>query len=192
MATKTASPVSTRFPHALRLPGGASLTLRLMGAADRDDVLEFARALSPQDTLFLRMDISDPLVVDEWIKNIAAGRTTTVLAYDGKTLAGFASLHHNEVRWTRHIGEIRTIVGSGYRNMRLGVRLVQEIFAVAKEIGLQKITANMTVEQAGARAAFERIGFRPEAVLCDYVIDGEGRTHDMLIMSYDIEGFNDD
>src|SRR5438067_10497000 len=192
MATKTAPPVSTGFPHPLRLPCGASLTLQLMAAGDRDDVLEFARALSPQDTLFLRMDIADPLIVDDWIKNIAAGRTTTVLAYDGKKLAGFASLHHNEVRWTRHIGEIRTIVGSGYRNMRLGVRLVQEIFAVAKEIGLQKITANMTVEQAGARAAFERIGFRPEAVLCDYVIDADGRTHDMLIMSYDIDGFNDD
>ena len=77
MATKTAPPAASRFPHALRLPGGTSLTLRLMAAGDRDDVLEFARSLPSQDTLFLRMDIADPLVVDEWIKNIASGRTTT-------------------------------------------------------------------------------------------------------------------
>jgi hypothetical protein len=49
----------------------------------------------------------------------------------------------------------------------------------------------MTSDQRGARAAFERIGFRPEALLADYVIDTEGRLHDMLIMSYDIDGFND-
>ena len=58
-------------------------------------------------------------------------------------------------------------------------------------MGLRKITANMTADQRGARAAFERIGFRPEALLADYVVDSEGRTHDMLIMSYDIDGFND-
>jgi hypothetical protein len=49
----------------------------------------------------------------------------------------------------------------------------------------------MTSDQRGARATFERIGFRPEALLADYVVDAEDRTHDMLIMSYDIDGFND-
>src|SRR5438067_1190134 len=80
MATKTAPSAATRFPHPLRLPGGSSLTLRLMDGADRDEVLEFARSLPAQDTLFLRMDIADPLVVDEWIKNIGAGRPPTGLA----------------------------------------------------------------------------------------------------------------
>jgi RimJ/RimL family protein N-acetyltransferase len=58
-------------------------------------------------------------------------------------------------------------------------------------MGLRKITAHMMSDQRGARAAFERIGFRPEALLADYAVDAEGRTHDMLIMSYDIDGFND-
>lgn len=192
MTATTVEPHLADFPRVVRLREGKSVTLRLMTERDRDAILEFARALPAQDTLFLRMDITDPHVLDEWLRNLDSGRTVTVLAYDRNVLAGFVSLHHNEVRWTRHIGEIRTIVGTGYRNMRLGVRLAQEIFAVAKDIGLQKITAHMTVDQSGARAAFERIGFRPEAVLCDYVIDAGGRTHDMLIMSYDIEGFNDD
>jgi RimJ/RimL family protein N-acetyltransferase len=65
------------------------------------------------------------------------------------------------------------------------------MFAIAKELGLKKITAQMTSDQKGARATFERIGFRPEALLADYVVDNEGRTHDMLIMSHDIDGFND-
>ena len=51
---------------------------------------------------------------------------------------GWASLHHNEVLWTRHVGEIRTIVGADYRGIKLGARLVEEMFAIAKELGLQK------------------------------------------------------
>ncbi len=179
------------FPRQVRLDNGKSLRLRLMQASDRDEIIAFASGLPRLDVMFLRMDITDPRNVDEWIKNIEAGRTVTVLAYDGSTLAGWASLHYNEVLWTRHVGEIRTIVGGDYRGIKLGARLAEEIFTIANDLGLKKITAQMTADQKGARATFERIGFRPEALLADHVVDNEGRTHDMLIMSYDIDGFND-
>jgi RimJ/RimL family protein N-acetyltransferase len=179
------------YPREMKLANGKKIELHIMDAGARDELLAFSRGLPKQDLLFLRMDLTDPRNIDEWIRNIQNGRTITVLAYENGSLAGFASLHHNDVLWTRHVGEVRPIVGAAYRNMRLGVRLVEEIFEVAKDIGLKKITAQMTSDQRGARAAFERIGFRPEALLSDYVIDSEGRLHDMLIMSYDIDGFND-
>ncbi len=157
----------------------------------RDDVLALARERPRRDVMFLRMDITDPRNLDEWVRNIEAGRTVTVLAYDEDKLAGWASLHHNEVLWTRHVGEIRTIVGPDYRGIKLGARLVEEIFEIAKDLGLKKVTAQMTADQKGARATFERVGFHPEALLADHVVDNEGRTHDMLIMSYDIDGFHD-
>lgn len=190
MAIEVQASTKRTYPREVRL-GDRTLDLRLMDASCRDALIAFARGLPRQDVLFLRMDITDPRNIDEWIRNITAGRTTTVIAFEGDKVAGWASVHHNEVLWTRHVGEIRTIVGADYRNIRLGVRLVEEIFEIAKDLGLKKITAQMTTDQRGARATFERMGFRPEALLADYVIDGEGRTHDMLIMSYDIDGFND-
>jgi RimJ/RimL family protein N-acetyltransferase len=183
--------LTREYPRELKLGSGKRIELRLADKSSREELLSFARTLPKADLMFLRMDITDPTNIDEWLRNIERARTVTVLAYDGQKLAGWASLHHNEVLWTRHVGEIRTIVGAAYRNMRLGVRLVEEIFEVAKDMGLRKITAHMMSDQRGARAAFERIGFRPEALLADYAVDAEGRTHDMLIMSYDIDGFND-
>lgn len=188
--TTTAGPSRT-YPRDVRLPGGRQFTLRLMDRTTRDAMLAFARALPKSDILFLRMDITEPRNVDEWLRNIEAGRTITVAAWDGEKLAGYASIHHDDLLWTRHVGEIRTIVGGDYRGIGLGVRMVEEVFELAKELGLRKITAQMTSDQKGARASFERVGFRPEALLSDHVIDSEGRTHDMLIMSYDIDGFND-
>jgi RimJ/RimL family protein N-acetyltransferase len=179
------------FPREVRTESGKTLNLRLMDASCRDELLAFARTLPRADVMFLRMDITDPRNIDEWIRNVEAGRTVTILAYEGDKLAGWASLHHNEVLWTRHVGEIRTIVGVDYRGIKLGARLAEEMFSIAKELGLKKITAQMTADQKGARATFERIGFRPEALLADHVVDAEGQTHDMLIMSYDIAGFND-
>ncbi len=192
MTTELQAPSLKRsYPREVRLPNGKTLNLRLMDREDIERVMVFARALPKKDLLFLRRDITDRGNVEEWVQGIENGKSVTVLACDGDMMAGYATLHHNEALWTRHVGEIRTQVGTDYRGMRLGSLLVEEMFQVAKDLGLKKLTANMVADQKAARGAFERIGFTPEALLADHVVDAEGRTHDMLIMSYDIDGFND-
>ena len=170
---------------------GKTVTLRLMSPDDRDDILQFARNLPPNDLLFLRLDITKPEAVDEWVENLKAGRTNTVLAEVDGTLAGYASVHHNEALWTRHMGEIRVLVSSDYRQFGIGRRLVSEIFLIAKALGLQKLTVKMTPDQRSARSTFEHLGFQPEALLADYVVDHDGKPRDMLIMSLDKSGFSD-
>ena len=58
-------------------------------------------------------------------------------------------------------------------------------------MGLQKVMVQMTTDQRGARGMVESLGFRPEALLADFVIGRDGRTYDLLIMSYDVTGFSD-
>ena len=73
----------------------------------------------------------------------------------------------------------------------MGRILADEIYAVSRSLGLRKLSAQMTLDQAGARATFERLGFRPEALLTDWVMDAKGRTRDLLVMAYDLEGLTD-
>jgi len=177
-----------RYPRELPVEGG-TVTLRLMEPSDRDAILEFARHLPHDDLLFLRLDITSPEGMVEWINNVQAGRTVTVLAEQGGKVVGYASIHHNDAMWNRHLGEIRVNVGAEFRKQGLGRRLVDEVFAIARDIGLRKITAQMTPDQKGARVTFERLGFRPEALLADFVVDRDGRTRDLLIMTHDLAGF---
>jgi L-amino acid N-acyltransferase YncA len=179
------------YPRTVKLDDKTEITLRLMTASDADRIMAFARALPEQDLLFLRADITDPRIVAQWVQNIAAERTVTVVAEAGGNLAGYVSLHYNQVTWQRHLGEIRIQVGLPYRSHGLGRILAEEIFGVARDLGLRKIVAQMTVEQKGAIATFERLGFHPEALLQDFVIDRAGRTHDRVVMSYDVEGLTD-
>jgi L-amino acid N-acyltransferase YncA len=186
-----ATTVTRDYPRTATLSDRSNATLRLMTAKDAKAVLAFAQALPEDDLLFLRTDITDPAVVDQWVQNIGAGRTITVLAEVNGQLAGYASLHFTEVTWQRHVGEIRIQVGSRYRSLGLGRRLASEVFAIAREAGLRKITAQMTPDQKGAIATFERLGFQPEALMQDYVIDRSGRTRDLMIMGHDVAGFSD-
>ncbi|MEX2159226.1 MAG: GNAT family N-acetyltransferase [Dehalococcoidia bacterium] len=182
--------ISRTYPRDVMLSKGP-VTFRLMTASDRDAVLAFARSLPHDDLLFLRLNITTPDGLDEWVANIEGGRTITVLAETGGQVVGYASIHHNDAMWNRHVGEIRVNVGAEYRRLGLGRRLTDEVFSIARDIGLRKITAQMTPDQTGARVTFERLGFRPEALLADYVVDREGRTRDLLIMSHDVAGFSD-
>ena len=92
------------YPRTVALDKG-SINLRLMEASDGDAILAFAQGLPPDDLLFLRLDITKPDGVAEWVRNIEAGRTITILAEDAGSIAGYASIHHNEVLWSRHVGD---------------------------------------------------------------------------------------
>jgi len=182
---------SSAYAKELKLSDGRRVSLRLMQAADKQTVLGFAQSLPPDDLLFLRTDITEPTLVDEWIANIDRGATVTVLAEIDGEMAGYASLHLEQARWTRRVGEIRVQVGVPYRGVGLGRQLTAQMFRLGRARGLKKMAAMMTPDQAGARAAFEKIGFSVEALLQDWVLDRKGRPRDLLIMSHDLEGHSD-
>ncbi len=179
------------YPKSITLADGANVEIRLMSEADRDPVLSFAKALTQEDLLFLRVDITQPQVVDEWINNLKTGHSTSLVAYDDEGLIGYATVHRNPAPWTRRVGELRVNVSQAYRARGLGKNLTSEIFDIARGLGVKKLMANMTPDQRGAQAAFRRLGFVPEAILADYVEDRNGMSRDLVIMSYDIDGHSD-
>jgi L-amino acid N-acyltransferase YncA len=175
-------------PCEVALSDRRHVVLRLMEAADRDRLLKFARSLPQDDLLFLRTDITDPAVVDEWVAAVARGNCVTVLAQARGEVVGYGTLHLEQARWTRRVGEIRVQVAPAFRGCGLGRRLTSEIFELGQSRGLKKMAAMMTPDQTGARAAFEKLGFQVEALLQDWVVDRNGRSRDLLIMSCDLKG----
>ena len=171
------------YPREVKIKDGRNVSLRLMEAGDNQRILNFANSLPQDDLLFLRTDITDPRTIDEWVRSIEAGTTITVLAELDGDVVGYASLHTEGARWTRRVGEVRVQVGVDYRGAGLGKRLVGEIFRLGQDFGLKKMAAMMTPDQKSARAAFEELGFRVEATLQDWVVDREGGSRDLVIMS---------
>ena len=68
----------------------------------------------------------------------------------------------------------------------MGGLLAAEIRQIAPALGVTKLSAQMTVDQEGARVVFERLGFRYQATLDGWVIDREGNERDLVIMSCDL------
>ncbi len=178
------------YPHTITLRDGSSVTLRLMTSFDADRIVSFAHSLPADDLLHLRIDITDPEIVKQWVRNLEARKTVTIIAENGEEMAGYAILHHNIVAWQRHLGEIRILLAPEYRSQGLGRTLAEEIIAIARDLELSKVVAQMMPDQPGARTLFLRLGFQTEALLPDFVIDRSGQTRDLIIMAYDMTGLS--
>jgi len=182
-----------RYPKEIRSTDGKTFTIRLMepSEADKSAVLKFAQQLSEDDLLYLRTDITDAGVVAQWAENLKSGHTTTILAELMGEVVGYASVHREPARWTRDVGELRVNARREYRGIGVGRALVAEAYSLGQALGLRKLCGMLTLDQTGARSAFERLGFRAEALLQGWVRDRSGKTRDILVMTYELDGFTD-
>src|ERR1700687_3404924 len=156
------------YPHPVVTEAG-DIEFRMMGPADEAAVLEFAQKLPVHDLLFLPRNISEPKVLAAWIKEIERGSITSLLAVKSGKVVGCGTIVRDPHSWSPHVGEIRNVVSPDVRGQGVGRALSQETFALALSVGLEKLLVQMTVDQTGAIAIFEGLGFKAAALFRDHV-----------------------
>lgn len=177
--------LQARYPCMIGV-GAGEVQLRLMTRDDQDAVLNFAQDMNEHDLLFLRRDIRVPKVMAAWVAGIEAQEIVSLLAFSGAELVGCTAVVHDAHSWSPHFAELRVLVAERMRQHGLGRVLIQEAFYQAACMNLEKLSAQMTADQAAAIAVFESMGFKPEALLRDHVRDSDGNTHDLVILSRDM------
>ena len=171
--------------------GDATLRLARLQPEDAAALAAFAATLPAHDLLFLRRDIGHPKVIAAWMQAITEGRLHSLAVRDAAdasgALIGCSAIVVDALSWSRHVGELRVLVAPAWRGKGLGRMLIQQCFAQALALGLDKLVAQMTVDQVAAIAVFEELGFRAEALLAGHVADRDGKLHDLVLLSHDVE-----
>ena len=129
--------VADGYPKTISL-SGQDVEIRVLGTEDREPVLAFAQALPEQDLLFLRLDITEPDIVDAWLANISNGATFSLSAYADGDFVGYATVERNPARWTRRVGEIRVNVAPSLRSQGLGRSLTSQNIRHRPGLGLEE------------------------------------------------------
>ncbi|MGO4711391.1 GNAT family N-acetyltransferase [Bradyrhizobium sp. 2TAF24] len=173
------------YPRHVKTEGG-TIEFHLMGPADEAAVLAFARGLPVHDLLFLPRNISEPKVLSAWIKEIERGSIISLLAVKDGAVIGCGTIVRDPLSWSPHVGEIRMVISTDVRSLGVGRALSNETFALALSIGLEKLVVQMTVDQTGAIAIFEGLGFRGEALLRNHVKDLAGKAHDIVVLGHNV------
>ena len=161
------------------------VTFRPLRAEDKELFASFLRSLPRKDNYYLLVDVSNDQTIERWMDKVKSGQTIGVVAMADDRMVGYGNLKINDLPWTRHVGEIRISVSTPYRGRGVGKALTEQMFSVARARGLRKVWARMAISQGAAQHMLMKLGFRTEAVLSDFVMNKNGVTEDLVIMSHD-------
>jgi GNAT superfamily N-acetyltransferase len=173
------------------LKDGTKVVLRPMVKEDREKLLDFFSRVSDQERQFLRNNVRDPEVIDNWVQHIDYTRVFPLLAEVDEKIVGDATLHMRRTGWKRHLGNVRVVVADDFQGRGLGTLLINELTELAVEFGLEKLLSEIYFNAPNAITAFKNAGFGVKAVFEDLVKDIYGNNADMIVMVCDVEARRD-
>jgi len=173
----------TKYPRSVKLGDGTQITLRPLMKDDEQALVDYFQILPPEDRLCLKEDVTDPKVIQAWIMDLDYDNIFPLVATDNGRIIGDATLHFSPIGWNRHEGEIRLTTDPHYRVKGLGTYMIEELIDIARELGLEQLSAEIPPMLDKAFYLFEKMGFKEVAVLQGFVRDMEGTESDLVLMT---------
>ena len=153
--------------------------LKPLTADHRHAAEEFAAKIPHGDRAFIDRSLLSQVSVAGWTRRSTARRTG---AFAGDDMVAIMTVNQ-QAGWMSQVGELRLVVLPEARGQGLATRLANRAVEVAKEMGLGKIYVEVLEQLDGVIEMFVKLGFEREATLRDHVVDGEGRSGNLCILS---------
>ena len=180
----------------LTLASGKKVTLRVLRWEDLDGLLTFINSLvnekqeDTKSTLYTGFDrkvtreeeakwLAQVLVemVGGSVINMVADIGGKIIANGDVTRGGYKDTHRHG-----HLG--LTMIGQ-YRGQGIGRRMIETLVRESRKAGLRTLDAEFLAENAAARRAYEKAGFK-QAGIIPHKVFRNGRYLDGLIMAREL------
>ena len=165
----------------VKLKDGTEITIRPITMDDLDKSHEFFMALPEEDRAYLRVDVTKRDVVQRRIKDMECMNIKRIIALHNDRIIANAALEIGTHGWEKHIGELRLIVARDFQRKGLGVIMANELYSYATREKVEEMVIKIMKPQLAARKIFERLGFKEDVTLKDYVKDMSGQRRDLVI-----------
>lgn len=178
------------YPKKEKLEDGAEIIIRKFTQKDFKMLINFYSSIPRTDRLFLKTDVTDEETTKRWMKKMDYDKGGYALVAENpkeKRIVGVADLHLSQYHWMKDNGEIRILISGDFQRRGLGTLLAHEIFNIAVRLDLYKVEVWLMSLQIPAIHLFKRLGFKKEAVLKNHVIDLEGKRHDLVILTNNVD-----
>jgi L-amino acid N-acyltransferase YncA len=179
--------VLSGYPKTAKLKDGTLVTLRPMVAGDLDALHEFfSKDVPEEDRQFLKDDVADRKVIENWVEKLDYDRVLPILVFHGDRVIGDGTLKQYAGGWFGHMGEARMVIAREYQGRGAGVLLLKELVQVAHVRKTELLQAQILEDMPNGIAVFQKMGFRVEAVLRDFAQDRKGKRQNLVIMVRDV------
>lgn len=170
------------FRQVVTLRDGARVLLRPLVQNDRQALLNFFATTSADELRFMRHNVSEPSVIDQWIDHLDYEKVFPVAAVVGERIVGEGTLHFNTGS-ARHRAELRIFLGKEFRRRGLGTKLTQTMIEIAKRKSLYLLEVQIVRDLSNDIKAMEKVGFDTVCTFEDYYMLPDGELRDVVLMT---------
>ena len=142
---------------------------------------QFASLVPDGDRRFLKENLEDP--VEGFAGFLSEAQERRLVAVTESGIVGVAGAFRG-TGWSSHVAELRVLVTPSHRGRGLGRELARSALVAALELGCTHAYVEVVAEQEALVSMFQDLGFVPEAILADFVRDGEGEFHDLMLLTH--------
>ena len=169
------------------LKDGSQAIIRELTEKDLDKSFTFFEKLHPQDKAYLRVNVSERNIVWQRLQNVSLMEVKRIAAeVDGEIVAD-AALELKPHGWERHLAEFRIIVASDFKRKGLGMFMAEELYEMALKENVEEMIVQLMGPQEDAQKIFERLGFKQDTVMKQFVKDVKGKRQDLVIMRCNLD-----
>lgn len=159
------------------------------GNGDLDRLLAFYSQLPPAVMNHLRYDVAhDRETSAARLRQVDGMNHWRLVAEleQGEFVAD-ATMDREPFGWSRHIADLRVVVDPKCEALGVRQAICEEIVRLAQNAGVQRLETTVLVEHEAHVVFLESLGFTREVVRRRYAKGLDGRLHDVLILSNDLE-----
>ena len=176
-----------KYPKDIKIKNGNHVVLDKLSDEHLENLVEFFQLLPAEDRMYLRFDVANRDNILRRFGTLNYDHIFPLIAIHQNKIIAQGNVSRAEFGWKRNLGEIRIVVAKDFQRMGLCTILTRELFLYALSSNFYKIQAEIMESQGSAFAAFERMGFKKEAVLRKHVTDIDENRNNLIIMSLDIQ-----
>ena len=156
-----------KYRQLVTLPDGMRVLIRPLTPEDKNALVNFFAAVTPEDERFMRGSIRDTQMIAGWAEHVDYTKVLPMVAVLNDKIIGDSTLHFR-IGAERHIADVRIFLAKEYRKCGLGTSMLRTIIEVAKKQGVQQLVAKVVSNQVSTIKAFQHLGFQPQTVLQDF------------------------
>ena len=172
------------FDRPVLLRDGTAARVRLLKPTDTDALHAMFCRLSPKSLRYVHDDVTDLEVIRGWTRRIEPEKVLPLVVQVGNDIVADGTLHRKKAGPTRHVGRIRVVVEDRWLGKGIGTILTEELIRIAREAGLLMVAAQFAeYEEGDAVEAMKALSFQRVAIVRDWYVDPDGKTHSMTILT---------
>lgn len=171
-----------------RLPEGKDVTIREVAAPDDlERLLVFFRGLPAGVRNHLRYNVTERAPLRDRLLQLDGKNHWRLLAELDGAVVGDGTLDREPYGWTRHVAGVRVVVQPDVVHLHVAQLLLNALLGLGSAAGIERLTCEVLDTDQDRIGMLEEAGFVREAVLRSYAKGPDGRQHDLLLMTNDVE-----